>query len=83
MADENGLLAYSNDGVHPNKAGYEVMAPLRESNRVYPRKTIVQNTKQNPITLGWVFCLNSSIISKQNSILESAYTRCVCFSGFA
>jgi lysophospholipase L1-like esterase len=23
-------LAYSNDGVHPNKAGYEVMAPLLE-----------------------------------------------------
>lgn len=32
MADnQNGLpLAYSNDGVHPNKAGYEVMAPLVE-----------------------------------------------------
>ncbi|MFT5963546.1 MAG: lysophospholipase L1-like esterase [Flavobacterium sp.] len=29
--DQNGLaLAYSNDGVHPNKAGYEVMAPLLE-----------------------------------------------------
>lgn len=29
--DQNGLpLAYSNDGVHPNKAGYEVMAPLVE-----------------------------------------------------
>lgn len=32
MADhQSGLpLAYSNDGVHPNKAGYEVMAPLVE-----------------------------------------------------
>lgn len=32
MADhQNGLpLAYSHDGVHPNKAGYEVMAPLLE-----------------------------------------------------
>jgi lysophospholipase L1-like esterase len=30
--DQNGLpLAYSNDGVHPNKAGYEVMAPLLEN----------------------------------------------------
>lgn len=29
--DQNGLaLAYSNDGVHPNKAGYEMMAPLLE-----------------------------------------------------
>ncbi len=32
MVDERkGLLAsYSNDGVHPNKAGYQVMAPLAE-----------------------------------------------------
>jgi lysophospholipase L1-like esterase len=32
MADErNGLkAAYSNDGVHPNEAGYQVMAPLAE-----------------------------------------------------
>jgi lysophospholipase L1-like esterase len=29
--DQNGLaLAFSNDGVHPNKSGYEVMAPLLE-----------------------------------------------------
>ena len=29
--DQNGLpLAYSDDGVHPNKAGYEVMVPLVE-----------------------------------------------------
>jgi lysophospholipase L1-like esterase len=32
MVDERkGLKAeYSNDGVHPNKAGYEVMEPLVE-----------------------------------------------------
>jgi lysophospholipase L1-like esterase len=32
MVDErNGMKAqYSEDGVHPNKAGYEVMAPLAE-----------------------------------------------------
>lgn len=32
MADDrNGLpLAYSNDGVHPNKTGYQLMAPLLE-----------------------------------------------------
>jgi lysophospholipase L1-like esterase len=30
--DEGGLpLAYSNDGVHPNKAGYQVMATLLEN----------------------------------------------------
>ena len=32
MADEhNGLkTAYSEDGVHPNKLGYQIMAPLAE-----------------------------------------------------
>jgi lysophospholipase L1-like esterase len=32
MADrQNGLnTAYSNDGVHPNKLGYQMMAPLAE-----------------------------------------------------
>jgi lysophospholipase L1-like esterase len=30
--DQKGLpLAYSNDGVHPNKAGYEIMGPLVEN----------------------------------------------------
>ncbi len=30
--DQNGLpLAYSNDGVHPGKAGYEIMGPLVEN----------------------------------------------------
>ena len=33
MADENKslLTQYSEDGVHPNKKGYEVMAPLAEN----------------------------------------------------
>jgi lysophospholipase L1-like esterase len=32
MADErNGLMAdYTQDGVHPNKAGYDLMTPLAE-----------------------------------------------------
>jgi len=50
MADDrNGLpLAYSDDGVHPNKAGYAVMAPLLETAiqlalaKRYPKKNIKQ-----------------------------------------
>lgn len=31
VGDKNGLLEiYSNDGVHPNKSGYQIMAPLVE-----------------------------------------------------
>jgi lysophospholipase L1-like esterase len=32
MVDDNGGLQveFSNDGVHPNKAGYQIMAPLAE-----------------------------------------------------
>jgi len=32
LADEKGLLKeeFSDDGVHPNSKGYEVMAPLAE-----------------------------------------------------
>jgi hypothetical protein len=78
----NGLpLAYSNDGVHPTKRAMSDGTTAWESNRVYPHKTIVQNPiKQNPITSTRIgFYKMFYYFKTVNTILESAYTRCVCF----
>jgi lysophospholipase L1-like esterase len=42
--------AYSNDGVHPNKADYEVMAPLLEKAIEFTSQNSSKH-KTNPITL--------------------------------